>query len=316
MSLIAICFINCLLIPTLLTKKNELTRNITEYYENTSKYVLAIFSNAQNNMSRLCAGTMILPDWILTSNTCLRSQITHTSTLEALRITFDGQLNASEAKRFVIRTIQYPEYKQFWFTIKHDVALLNLQLKFRTEMSRDVVSLASRKLTEKKRFWDETKIKTCDYMFWPFSEIDLRNTEALYRTRNARVMIIPKSVCKIKIGGFAITREQICVKLTTGEGKIGNHSGGPLICGELQVAFFTWQINNALNETILVFTKVDVYEGFLRGIVQHLYFAKDFPVSRRRKHRGSIDSIVMKNSNNKIVIGTLALKLVLVVMIV
>ncbi|KAF2887319.1 hypothetical protein ILUMI_18854 [Ignelater luminosus] len=248
-------------------------------------YMVVVCQIRNIDIVKLCGGTLIQPQWVLTSHTCKVADNSIIETEEALDIVVASVYNLNLIMEAAIRPVKvwmkHPEYGKNDYAVTNDIALINLESAYIINQNMQPIMLSSEYALHNKELHIQSGY--CNFIFWKISKakenIHARKPWLVKESRSTilqqlTVKFVPHETCLANyVHGVIITHGQFCVQVAEEKPFPLEHSGGPLVCQDIQVGIFTWQ--KVVNETLVVavFTRIDAFERYITSVVSNLVFA-------------------------------------------
>ncbi|KAK5647189.1 hypothetical protein RI129_002081 [Pyrocoelia pectoralis] len=229
-------------------------------------YLVAIYNYINKNDIEICASTLINSKWIITSNTCyekLRNGSSDNLKLEVTRVHDLSQIKLSPHRKLKM-AIPHSDYKNLNYSIANDIALGMTNTQFLINPRILPVILTGNELNVEN--------SSCSFIYWNVSlpyQIDSKEMPLV----SVDIEILSLKYCKKQFNyKLVYSYGQICVR-SVNSVIPENHPGGPLMCNNVQVAFFSSQ-HKSNGEMLMTFTKIHPYQKFITEVIPSLTFFK------------------------------------------
>ncbi|XP_018494152.1 coagulation factor XI-like [Galendromus occidentalis] len=216
---------------------------------------------AERNRRVICGGAVVAPNFVLTAAHCIADMNPKTFQLVT------GALRKEDVKRFIV----HPSWKSNVMSLKHDVALVQVNSSFFFDPSTSPACLPS---TEN---WDQSAIKLLSVSgFGTTTEQGELSSQLLYTT----VPVISDSECKSIYPSLFDNSTMFCAKTVEGgRDSCQGDSGGPAVVEDLDKfhvsGIVSWGLGCGRRKYPGVYTKVAKYLPWISANIMHFGSADD-----------------------------------------
>lgn len=230
----------------------------TKTDNNQPPYMVALYYFLNNN-PRICGGSLIKPDWILTSQNCkienFGEEIEEDNLIALINVYDLNKLDESPAI-IAKNWVSHPEFSKNNYSLTHDVALIQLESSF-VHFNVYPIFLAD----DENVFLDEF----CDFFYWESFGGGQKSRNITTTLKRSKIKLIPKEECKkLFKNRILLTFGQICGEFM--EETPAALTGGPVTCQKIEFAFFSWKPKGKIG----IFTRVDSFEKYISSVVPDL----------------------------------------------
>lgn len=306
------CRINAIFVFILIIVNNEVWAHQSNHAHSNWTFIyfpyIALIGSMNTKQDIICcAGTIISPSWVLTSNNCkLKNDKNQLSTSFATSSISNLKDIPKAPLKFVKQWIEHPQFIVDNYSVTHDVALLYLTSSFFINNDIKIMPLASERVTNRIDFF----IEGCQFYFWTVAKLtritNLRSKEYLYNVQNTteltymEIKVLSREACLVELNNSAVlTYGQVC-GIEYGNNDLNQeHTGGPLICRGIQFGFYTWRKKIPGKGFIIIFTKVGSFSSYITRIVPEVQFAKKVKTKSHVNKKGYLFPIDKKASGGR-----------------
>lgn len=206
----------------------------------------------EGNYGRICGGTILNQNWILTAAHCVEDQSKSYAVIPALST---GSTEVFKIQKSVIHQYYMKPFNS------DDLALLKTERPIFRSAHVDYVKLPQRNLM----LLGEKPCSHGSIMGWGGTEYGLPSANSL---QCAYLPIMSSKECK-PFRTF-VRNSQLCTTTINGIDACQGDSGGPLLCGSIQVGIVSWGEVCGGNPRPGVYTRIDFYLNFIHSTMMNV----------------------------------------------